>query len=129
MLNDTYLKFIHICEMAFFSNDNKLNIIGVFEKISTAGYPFINPRLSIVTGIDAPKGEYTETIKIFKRGEENNPVIVVSGRISIVESPAGANFVANFFGVLFKEKGDYIVKVFVNEEELKQEKETIIRLL
>lgn len=128
MQKDTYLKFIHICEMAFFSDDHKLNIIGIFEKISTTGYPLLFPKFSIVTGINSNEGVHTEEIKIFKKGSAD-PTAVATGEISIIKGLAGANFVANFVGIVFRDKGDYVIEVFLDGEKINQERQTIISLI
>lgn len=127
-MSNIKLNFIHVCDNAFVSNDgNKLNIIGIFENIHSESYPAIHPKFSIVTGISALAGSHNIDIKIFK-DEESDPITNVGGTIKIPEQESGGNFIANFIGVVFSEKGRYRIKVYSDEDELTLDKETIINL-
>jgi hypothetical protein len=66
------LKYAHLCEMAFISQNGNLNMIGLFEKVTAQDFPAIFPRLSLVTTLKGEPGEYKLSIKLHKKAKQSH---------------------------------------------------------
>lgn len=105
------LNFVHVCENAFLSKDNKLNIIGIFNKILSFGFPAIHPKLFIVTNISGELSEFKEAIEIVS---PNNKVIVNAENQIKIDENKSANFIAQFVGIPFENEGIYKIRILVD---------------
>ena len=119
------LNFVHVCENAFLSNDGKLNIIGIFNKIITPEFPFVHPKFFIVTSISGAPAKYMENIEIISN--DNDKILNIQKEISINKEGESANFIAQFIGVPFAEEGTYEIKVSINGDVVKKGDFIILR--
>ncbi|MBU0999194.1 hypothetical protein KKG24_02705 [Patescibacteria group bacterium] len=75
------LNFIHVCDTAFLSQDNKLNIIGIFEAILTPSLPAVHSRLTIVANIEGSLGMHDFDIAILDPADKK--IGVLSGKFNL----------------------------------------------
>lgn len=111
----TKLHFVHICEMAFFAEDKKLNVVGVFNEIMAPGFPAVQPRFTIVTGISADTGAHSEIIEIQSPAGE---VITQTkeAEINVNNTSQRGHFIANFLNTSFPAPGKYKIVIKVDGE-------------
>lgn len=113
------VNFIHICEKAFNGATGNLNIIEIFENISSNSFPAVHPFFSLVAGIEDGEDKRKEiSVKMFKIGEtkvllETTPIIVSSKKSFIIQ---------NFVMTEFNTDGVYEFKVYCNGEYLESTK-------
>ncbi len=111
------LHFIHICEEAFFSEDKKLNVIGIFDEILASSFPAGHPKFVVVTGISGKIGDYEEVIEVLSPSGE--AVIKSTPKtITIAREGQRAHLAVQFINVIFKELGKYKVVVKINGEQI-----------
>jgi len=108
------LKFVHISESAFFSQEGKLNVIGVFDKIFSDSFPALQPTFSISMGIVGAKGIHKISIEIVS--PQNKSIAIINGNIEIKQDGGGANFVANLVGLPFPDEGKYTIKITIDND-------------
>jgi len=118
------INFLHICENAFFAEDKKLNIIGIFQLINANGFPAFHPQFSIafnVVGEIYGKGKKIEIIS-------PNGVSIVSSEMENLrlEDKPEANLVVNFVGVVFPEPGAYKVIFKVDDKTISSDRQDFI---
>lgn len=109
------LHFVHICEMAFFAEDKKLNIVGVFNEIMAPGFPAVQPRFTVVTGISADIGTHAEIIEVQSPTGE---IIAQTkeAKINVNNPSQRGHFIANFLNTSFPAPGKYKIVIKVDGE-------------
>ncbi|NTU66810.1 MAG: hypothetical protein HGB08_02685 [Candidatus Moranbacteria bacterium] len=112
------LKFVHISENAFFSQEGKLNIIGIFDRIFVVNFPAMQPAFAISIGLIGKKNFYNIKIEIVS--PQNQVIASLGGNIEIKEDGGGANFVANVIGLPFASEGRYLIRIKSGEHLLSE---------
>ncbi len=107
------LKFVHVSENAFFSQEGKLNVIGVFDRISSVNFPALQPAFSISIGLSGEKGMHKISMALISPTEKK-PIVTIGGDLEIKDDNGGAHFVANLVGLPFPEPGKYVIKVEID---------------
>lgn len=110
------LKFLHICENAFISQEGKLSVIGIFNQIKFNRVPAIYPTFSIVAGISGKKGNYKEEIQIISP-DGDTMASIRNDKAEIKDDDGSTNFIANFAGFVFPKKGEYSIKVKIDGDD------------
>ena len=102
------LNYAHLCDMAFLSQEGKVNIIGIFKTIFSQNFPAIHPKFSIAVSFlinDEAKGSHNVKIRTAKRGENkgvipdlnfnfevNEPVLKQGGEMNFIQDASGIAF-------------------------------------
>lgn len=114
------LNFLHLSDSAFFSQEGKLNIIGIFDKMSAPNFPAISS-FALSLGISGDRGSYNLTVRII-HSETNKKLLEISSSVNvpivIKETGGSANFVAKLVGVAFEKEGRYLIQLDVDGEPL-----------
>jgi hypothetical protein len=101
------LNFLHICENAFFSEDKKLNIIGIFNTINTSAFPATHPKFSIAINISDYKNE--SGVLLVQSPNKETFIEIPIEKDKLSENKNNANIVLNFIGATFPVEGKYPV--------------------
>ena len=112
-MNEVKLNYLHICENAFFSEDKKLNIIGIFDAISTSQVPAMHPSFSIAFNFSGYSADKIFELHITSPSGE----VIAKAPVKLNQNvPFGkaANFVINIVGLVFKEKGKNVIRLMCN---------------
>ena len=108
------LNFVILCDNAFIAQgSNSLNIIGIFDRISAQNFPAVHYRLVVVTNISGDPGEYDQKI-IIKNIANGSTLAELPGKVKIEKNGQKAQFIGNFFNLVFQAPGEYIVEVYLN---------------
>lgn len=115
-MTDIKLIFAHICDSAFLSLDQKINIIGDFDTIKVSEIPGTSKiffSFFIVTNfIVSSNGKYTQQIIIKSK---HDGLEALNNTISKEQDKAGKiGFIGNF-GVVFPKFGEYEVSIIIND--------------
>ncbi len=119
------INFLILSDSAFFSDANKLNIIGAFTYIKSGKVPAAHPQFSVVARVYAPSGEHGISLKI-KHQSENDEVANLNDRFKIPEKSEYTDIVMNFVGVVFPKWGRYILAAEVDVNGSKISKNTFL---
>ena len=114
-MENVKLNFVHISENAFFSQEGKLNVIGIFDKIFSDSFPALHPIFAISVGIIGKKGLHKILIEIVAPQKTQEIIKIEKTDIEIKEDGSGANFVANLIGIPFPDPGIYTLKVTLDD--------------
>jgi len=106
------INFVHISENAFFSKDNKLNIIGIFDKVFAINFPAVHPVFAIAVNISGERGTHKIIIEIIS--PEDKAIVKIEKDVEISQENGMSNFVANLIGIQFPVEGAYKIKVAVD---------------
>lgn len=105
------LDYMIVCDNAYFSDDKKLFIEGVFEKIESPGFPAAHKKMSIVAQIsNVSVGDHPIELML-----ENS-----SGQKSMMsntlkkEALGGHKLIFNLFDTLFVDEGVYKFKLKID---------------
>ena len=112
-MKNVTLNFVHISDNAFFSKDDKLNIIGVFGKAIVTDFPALQPPFAVSLGISGKKGLHPVNVEIFS--PQSEPLISSKGNIEILQDGGGGHFVININGLIFSIPGRYVVRVTLDD--------------
>ena len=116
---DVELNFVHICEKAFLSQDGKLNVIGIFNKVMAKNFPAAHPELFVVASIKDGQGIYNG--KIVVEAPTEGIIADAKGQINIGMVGGIGNIIANFRNIVFPSPGTYKIKIFIENEFLSEE--------
>lgn len=115
------LNFAIVCDNAFIAQgNNSLNIIGIFDRIGAAQFPAVHPRLVLVTSASGDTGTYKQKITI-RNKETNGSIAELIGEFTIHSTGQKAQFISNFFNLVFPSRGEYVFEIEINNniQELK----------
>ncbi len=101
----------------------KLNILGIFDRISTGGFPAQHPHVSLVLRLGASMNEAGDhKVEIVLRDPEGGEVVRINGDIKVGLGPAQAGArirvpqVINMERLVFPKPGRYSFDVSVDGE-------------
>jgi len=109
------MNFLHVSENAFFSKDNKLNVIQIFEKINSKSFPALHPDFAISLNFNGGKGFHKVLVEIIS-DEDNNKIAEIKKDVEITKEKGMANFIAKVIGLIFPEEGKYKIKVSIDND-------------
>lgn len=114
--------FAFLCDMAFFSEGGKLNIIGVFKNIFGHKLPIVHPQMYIVSSVSIKgDGNYEEIIKIFRLKDNAEVVSPLKFNLAVKGGQeAEFGIIGQLANIKFEEAGQYEVQIFINEEMIKK---------
>ena len=118
------INFLHICENAFFAEDKKLNIIGIFDSIYAKGFPAIHSRFSIALNVTGKI--YDKKIIIEIMSPEG--ILITSWPLKNVKlgNEPKTNLVLNFIGVRFPKPGNYKIILKIDDEIISSDRQDMI---
>lgn len=110
-----------LCDAATVDGSGKLNILGVFDRLSVSDFPARHGRMALVLrfqGTLADAGEHDLVIAL--RDPEGGELLRADGKIRVGPGRAGAQEgvkvpqVLNFDGLVFEQEGRYSFDVTVD---------------
>ena len=107
-----------VCDKAFYSENKKLNLIGIFHKLSAKNFPAIHPTMSLVFSLDKEeekKGEYNYYIDI--ESPSGNKIFDTSNtnqKLQINSNGKGS-IIANIIAMKLTEEGKYTATLHIGE--------------
>lgn len=118
--------FAHLCEKAFLSQNGNLNLIGIFERITSHQFPINFPQLSIVASLEGQEGQHQMVIKIINlaKGEEIIKPITLNINIETKPDapkptePQHLRIIGDINNLNLQEVGKYEVQIFLNNEKV-----------
>ena len=118
MDKDILCDFAFICDNAFFSQGNKLNIIGIFKEIvPISPFPFQHPQIFIVTNLQIKNlGPHEAIIKIVRLRDSIQILQDLKFNITVTEDKKVRDFIgiAQLANVKFEEAGNYEIQILVD---------------
>ncbi len=120
-----YINFAHLCDMAFLSQDKKMNIIGIFKVIPVQKVPYVHSVLTAV--VNAIINQDTKIkLQILKR-ETGEIISQISGNLQINNNDSNSNndidmnmrevkFITEMKNITFQEFGEYYLEVWLNNK-------------
>lgn len=106
--------FLIVCDTAFTAAETgALNIIGIFDGINAPQFPAIHSRLTVVANIGGDPGKYDAKILIRENKTGFAIAELPSNKKIEIKDGNKAQFIAGFFGLIFKEPGEYLVEFYV----------------
>jgi hypothetical protein len=120
------LDFLHLSENASFSIDNKLSVIGIFDKMFAPGFPALNPTFAISLGISGEKGVHSLVLKIIHAETKKEIAKVSKNDIEIKEGGGNARIVVTLVNIGFPDQGKYLIQVDVDGKVIDSENYLIL---
>ena len=116
------LNFMHLCDMAFLSQEQKLNIIGMFLNVRSSKFPFVHPKITVVLNFTTTRSLYLKLQIVQKTSGE---VIMKMERNLNFEAPentkADIGLISKFQNISFQEPGAYFLEVWEDKNLIRQE--------
>ncbi len=102
-----------LADEANISQDGKLNVLGVFDRIATPQFPTVHPKMvfgfRVQAGFEDGGRSFSAVVRLVD--EDGGPLFEAQGEISIPPIPPGEFFTANqvfaLVGVQFTQPGTY----------------------
>ena len=114
---DAILNFVHFCDTAFLSQDNKLNLIGIFKNIQTSQFPFTYPKISCALSLNIRKESRLKIQILCQKSREL--ITKMEGNLTPskdTDQSVEIGFIADFQGIRFEKSGQYDLEVWINNE-------------
>ena len=124
-----------LADSAIASNDGKLSVIGIFNKINAPGFPVVHPQCTLVLQLRAAPGERGQQKRVLIRLMDEDSVLVdmasefqVPDQFEDPHSPFVINQILQMHGLAFPRAGEYAFHVLINEEEKASVRFQVVRL-
>jgi hypothetical protein len=112
-----------LADAATIDSSGKLNILGIFDRLTTTSFPTRHPRLSLVLRFSAGVDEVgRHEIVISLRAPDGKEVMRIDGEMNLAPGPSSAGgavlvpHVLNMDGLIFPTEGRYAFDVRVDGE-------------
>jgi hypothetical protein len=112
-----------LADAATIDGSGKLNILGVFDRLTTTSFPTRHPRLSLVLRFAAGIDEVgRHQVVIALKGPDGKEVVRIDGEMNLAPGPSSAGgavlvpHVLNMDGLVFPVAGRYAFDVRVDGE-------------
>ncbi len=116
----SHLNFAHICDMAFLSKEEKLNIIGIFKAINANSFPIVHPKMACAVNITIDKAA---TLKLQILESKNKEML---SRIEAKLNPKfekkkeiEIGFIGDFVNLKFEKPGQYDLEIWLDDDLVK----------
>ncbi len=114
-----------LADAATIDGSGKLNILGIFDRLTTASFPTRHPHLSLVLRFSAGIQEVgRHDVGILLKAPDGNEVVRIDGEINLAPGPSDSGgavlvpHVLNMDGLVFPLPGQYAFDVRVDGEHL-----------
>lgn len=113
-----------LADEANVSQEGKLNVMGIFDRISAADFPVVHPKMVFAFRVESAPGDGGRTfaVRVLLESPEGEVMFEATGEIVPPRVPAGelttANQVFALVGVQFPTPGMYRFIVSVGDEEM-----------
>lgn len=107
----------------------KKSLIGIFENIGAAKFPFVHPSMSVYIKLTEARGTYRFNLELMDL--QNNTVIgkgQIPKDISISDPLISHELVFNLRGLRFEHAGEYEFRIFANDRVFGQKTFFVSRL-
>ncbi|MDD4804051.1 MAG: hypothetical protein PHN69_02660 [Candidatus Pacebacteria bacterium] len=121
-MNEFKLNYLHICDIAFLSENKKANIIGIFKVIYSSTFPMAYPKFSVIISLDTnpiiTKGNHKLQLKLIRMsdGKENNQIVNVDFEVSTDQNEI--NFIVDIVNSIFEKQDKYNLITYVDNKEI-----------
>jgi hypothetical protein len=112
-----------LADAATIDGSGKLNILGIFDRLTTNSFPTRHPRLSLVLRFSAGLQEVGKhEVAIALKGPDGKQLVRIDGEMNLAPGPSGAGgavlvpHVLNMDGLIFPAAGRYAFDVRVDGE-------------
>lgn len=117
------VKFAHVCDYASISQEGKLSVMGIFDRIGAPQVPVVHPQMYVAFGLDL---DYTEvgrpfTVEVQMVDSDGEPIWKAKAQgiphMPVTAKPGDRNVVVQVIplqGLTFREFGSYDVNIFTN---------------
>ena len=113
------VRWVVLCDFANMSKEGKLNLMGVFDQITSKNYPAIHPSMFLVIRFDVDPAEFGHQQKIIVKlaDEDGKKILEASAELTPNGEGGRGLYVDNVLAlqnVVFPHEGRYSVDVLVN---------------
>ena len=111
-----------LADAANVSQEGKLNIFGIFNRIGSVNFPALHPQMQLILAFEADhaEAEQTKTVEVQLRDSDGTKLMAISGTLKVPKGEAGypirINHIFPLNGLKFEKAGDYVFKILVNGE-------------
>jgi len=116
------LTFVLLADYANISREGKLNVLGIFNRITAGSFPARHPQMQLVTRLTASPAEYGTkrmlTIKLL--AEDGEEMVNIPRELEVPRGEGRKvelNHILVLNDVLFHEPGEYCFSVLVDNDE------------
>jgi len=121
------IPFAVLADSANISEGGKLNVLGIFDRITASSFPTLHPHMQLVVTFEADQIEVGQQkpVEIRLSDGDGNQMFSITGTLAIPRSkeqgyPIRINQIFPLSGVVFMKSGDYQFDIFVNNEPKKR---------
>jgi hypothetical protein len=111
-----------LADAANTSSDDKLNVLGAFDRISASAFPAVHPQMTLVIRFEAGPAEWeqTKTVDVKLLDEDGVQMFGLSTNLHVPRGEPGEPVVLqnilNLAGVRFQRPGNHSFVIMVNGE-------------
>ena len=111
-----------IADAANVSQEGKLNVFGIFNRIGAINFQARHPQMQLVLALEADsvEAEQTKTLEVQLRDDDGKKVLTIAGKLKVPKGQLGypirVHQILPLSGVQFEKPGDYVFKILINGE-------------
>lgn len=111
-----------LADYANISQEGKLNILGIFDRISAQSFPAIHPQMQLIMTIEADRVEASREHKIEVEliDADGTKLFSIGGNLKFSPPPSGerirVNHIIQLNNLRFDHFGNYDFKILINNE-------------
>ena len=116
------LSFLHIADYANITQDQKLNVMGIFSNIAAFTFPATHPEMCVVVQFVAESPEYRRKFKLEVKlvSEDGDDLVSLAGESQMPEGqngmPVSMNLIFRLVNTTFPKAGSYGLYVLVDND-------------
>ena len=115
------IHYSHLCEKAFLSQNGNLNLIGIFENITSQTFPVTFPQLALVTSLEGEVGQHQLSIKVINVESQQEISKTITLNLNIEpnaknpeQKPGNVRIIGDINNLNIQETGKYEVQLHLN---------------
>jgi len=111
-----------VADAANTSVEGKLNIFGIFNRITAASFPAVHPQMLLVIVLQADSSEsgQEKSVEVQLVDSDGQKLFLLRGNITVPRGKSGYPIIINHLfhlaQVKFPKPGDYEFKILINED-------------
>lgn len=125
------VKYSFVCESANICSNGNLNVLGIFTRINSKDFPYVNPRMYFVLGLETTIVDFgNHFLKVNFIDEDGAQIIpTISGDLNVQNETKITNILFDLTGITFKKPGTYSFDIIVDNVLIRTELLEISQLI
>ncbi len=112
-----------VADFASQDASGKLTIVGIFNRINVANFPYTHPQMHLALKIQPERGEYDEqrTVRVTLVNQDGQTLLGMEAKFMVSRPPdhveADASIPLGMINVVFQKPGTYEFRIYIDRDQ------------